>query len=665
MEHRRDLAAASASRLLALDRPRSLGVRLTPVALTGFGVLAGLFALWTFLGRVLSSDRGIDTTDEALYVLAADPPSRTASWNVPWGWHTRPLFVLVGEDIARFRTAGALIVVIGGALAAVMATRATLWLAQPVVVLGSGGRGRQPLPVLAGAGAFVGGSGALFLYADLLRTPGYNWVNLVGLTIAVGAFCGFVAEAQPATPKLLARHRWPAIVACGLFVTLPAKPSTAPIMIVVFGIAAAMTSGFLRAWWLVRWVSAWLAVVVAVAVGIGFWPWSLRRTVERTIGLPPLDRPQTVGGAISEFLTLPNRLLDAIRDFPVGVTVALSVAVVLAVASGSPRTSDRLSGCLRFVALVVCAVAALHVAAVPLPGIDVERPPRRLNLTSATTGGLVTVFGGACAVVPSWRALSSARQQWRRWVHAAAVPFVLVAAPFVFSFGSANTPYMQASMAVGFLLVASFSLAVRHAARLPITGGLAAATIVATALAMSAVTLVESRDHPYRSPPLDAMTVPVALGADGSELLVQPELAAHVGSLRSAAAEAGWNEGMPVLGVMWRWSSMEPLALAAEVPDSLMLTLFGYGGSAEWAEYNVDDLDGERWNGAWLLLTDPRVLDRGQRASVDGVLALLEPQVGRSFPNGYQCVATIDDVQLWRPADGPSPSSDVDCPRSG
>ncbi len=268
------------------------------------------------------------------------------------------------------------------------------------------------------------------------------------------------------------------------------------------------------------------------------------------------------------------------------------------------------------------------------------------------------MLGGVCTVAPSWRGLTGGRNHWRRWAQAAAVPLVLVAAPFVFGFGSANTPYPQASMAVGFLLLAAFSLAVRHAARSPVTGGLAAATILASVLAMASVTLVESRDHPYRAPPLDAMTVPMALGAHGSELMVQPELADDVESLRAAAASAGWTEGTPMLGVLWPWSSMEPLVLAAEVPDSLMLTLFRYRESAAWAEYNVADLDVERWNRAWLALDDPVVLDRVQQTDVDGVLGLLERHLGRPFPSGYECVATVDGVQLWRPAPAPSSSAD-------
>ena len=52
---------------------RRLGLWLVAVA-------AGLVLLWIVLGFILGTSRGLDMTDEGLYLLAADPPNASASW---------------------------------------------------------------------------------------------------------------------------------------------------------------------------------------------------------------------------------------------------------------------------------------------------------------------------------------------------------------------------------------------------------------------------------------------------------------------------------------------------------------------------------------------------------------------------------------------------------
>ena len=65
--------------------------------------------LWYLADWILMADRGLDLGDEALYLLAADARSPTAAFVFPFGLHTRPIYNLVGGDVAAFRTAGAVV----------------------------------------------------------------------------------------------------------------------------------------------------------------------------------------------------------------------------------------------------------------------------------------------------------------------------------------------------------------------------------------------------------------------------------------------------------------------------------------------------------------------------------------------------------------------------
>lgn len=50
--------------------------------------------------RILAVDRGLDTTDEAFYLLASGVADRNVAWNFyPFQWYTRPMLLLTGYDI--------------------------------------------------------------------------------------------------------------------------------------------------------------------------------------------------------------------------------------------------------------------------------------------------------------------------------------------------------------------------------------------------------------------------------------------------------------------------------------------------------------------------------------------------------------------------------------
>ncbi len=142
----------------------------------GLLAIAGLL-LWQVLFFVLAGDRGLDLTDEGLYLLAARPPSLSAAWGTPAGWHTAPLFRAVAYDVAPFRTLGAvLLVVSAGALG---------YLAVAV-----GQRIRETEPDRRNRserafGALLGGLSGFLHYGGLVRTPSYNWLTVLGSTLAV------------------------------------------------------------------------------------------------------------------------------------------------------------------------------------------------------------------------------------------------------------------------------------------------------------------------------------------------------------------------------------------------------------------------------------------------------------------------------------------------
>ena len=207
------LWAVLLARGLLGERISNRGAFRVALALLGAAVV-----LWPLLAWGFATDRGIGFQDEGLYLLAADPPSPTAGWVTPFGWHTAPFFEVVGHDIARFRTLGLWLLVLAGALLGHTVGRR----------IAGEGNDRAARSTRIGV-ATIGALGAPLLASGFLRTPGYNWVNLLGLMLAITGtvLASTVAADTTALWRSLRLHVAIALLALGVWFTVPAKPSSA------------------------------------------------------------------------------------------------------------------------------------------------------------------------------------------------------------------------------------------------------------------------------------------------------------------------------------------------------------------------------------------------------------------------------------------------------
>jgi hypothetical protein len=105
------------------------------------------------------------------------------------------------------------------------------------------------------------------------------------------------------------------------------------------------------------------------------------------------------------------------------------------------------------------------------------------------------------------------------------------------------------------------------------------------------------------------------------------------------------------LGLKWDWSATEPFVLGARVPDSLMLTIFGYPDPLSLLPVTMAGLDRNEWHDAWVMTTDPSTLPPADAALLRTALDRLPHHVGRTFPDDYVREVTVAGTELWRPAD--------------
>jgi len=116
-----------------------------------------------FVLLFLTSDRGLEMTDEASYLLIAQDPWGTRGHGTFFGFALHPLWQLSGEGVASFRRLGFFL---GVAMACLLARAVELR------IFDKAGQDTWFRPALYGSLLVA----SLGIYVDGIRTPSYNWL---------------------------------------------------------------------------------------------------------------------------------------------------------------------------------------------------------------------------------------------------------------------------------------------------------------------------------------------------------------------------------------------------------------------------------------------------------------------------------------------------------
>lgn len=615
-------------------------------------------SLWFVLQWILATDRGLDLTDEGLYLLAADPPSDTATWGFPSGWHTAPFFRLAGYDIANFRTLGAVILVMSGmAFGIVLSNFALLHLAKHWTVTH-----RAQLATLM-SGVFIAGLGSMFYYAGLLRTPSYNWVNLVGILIAATGQISMLSLLIRDAQQRLIQFVGPLVATSfGLFFSFPAKPSTAVFLSLAFFALLWLLCGVKKA---VVWVGVTTIVtlvMMVVAVIVGLWPRSFIDVFVNAVTFPTPLEIQQLSGAFKSLLVSPAFFaLDIYRPLFVVGTIAgivvlfaaICLTVIALLPHQPPEHSVRAIRNVRVTVIIGLLLVGLHRLNISVLGFLAEPIYRWVYFSISTVAlaliAVVWIVGNGWA--PDVEPLKAPAFKLSLLLTG-----YLVLLSFIFGFGSGHGAYRQTSLAVMFFFLAAFVLCFRiRSKKLASLTGVALLGVVALGVAS---TLVDSWKLPYRISPITSNKIPTFIGRHEAPLLLDPDLHEFLTEFRQQAEAQGWVRDTPLLGAQWRWASTIPYFLEARVPESLMLTL---SADVEIASFHLTDSTLENASETpWLLISNDRAVPEAKKSTVEALLVAIEKYLGREFPESFTCVASAADTQLWRPIEFPEESAE--CP---
>jgi len=622
--------------------------------LTLGAVLVALVGLWHVLAMILAVDRGLDLTDEGYYLLAADPQSTGGAQGVPFGWHTAPLFLAAHYDIAAFRAHGAFLLVLSGAWFGYWASRAA-W--KGIMDEGTA----SPVERRAFVAVFVllAAVGTLIFYAGLVRTPSYNWLGLFGIYIGAGGVLGLWGCSNDPDHRRarVVSFLLGATTVFGLFLTLPAKPSIAPMLFCAAALLFLLSRRSLRPLFGVG-VGLFLAPFAAARVGL--WPDNWIQVLMDTFlsEKPALLSEHGLLGAALSLLCVPSEFLADISSYGWLLLVCIGVGL-LAIALSS--IAVRHSWTPALAGILLLAGCALFISKAVNPWIVDSEPVNRWIFPAATTSNLVLLAGCLAAALAT--NLRGGGAALGRMINLLLLVGFIAVLPLIFAFGSGHGAYTQTFLAAGVLPVAgllALSAVPLRSFRLPAT-----LLVLTFSLLCAAGTLADSWRSPYRIPPITSNSESVEIGPHGATLLLSPKVAGFFREMHSEMGAQGWVAGTPLLAMLWTWSTTVPYALGATVPDSLMLTIFGYPNSAKLAKFNLERIVRHPpFDRAWIMVGDLRRLMPGKREDWKGpigtedvfqsgemleVLDAFQDATGKSLAHDYQVFETSGGVKVWRP----------------
>ena len=579
------------------------------------GVVA---ALWLLARWILMSDRGLDLSDEAIYLVEASAPESDAAFMFPAGWHTRFIFTAVGGDVAAFRTAGAVLLGLAG-----------IWVGLSSARLIGAARARQDL-FLAVAAGITGLSAAWLYYFTLLRAPGYNWVNLTGMAIVVGAalrqWARFVTPAE--TYKRWIDIALIATIGFGIVFSLAAKPTT-PIFIALSYFATTIAvAGFNRAIRALAWIVIASVLWIPVLIIVGWWDLNFIQVFWDAVQRPSMTQDQTPVQGLVNLLSLP---WFAYQDFR-GVNALPITVVAVAIAALLSNTLRPW----RHPTLLIVPLALVLGVTPYFAASSFQIWQQGWELGNLTIAILLVVIAVLLVGLGKW---DGPQPVGRFQLLVAVGGLVLLSAAF--GFGSSNTPYPMMKFAA-VLLAAGALIPLTRVTSQHLRRGIA----VLLALSMTVTTahlLIRSQVATYGSINLRLQTESVTVGAAESTLLVDEERARVMDQIRQAIQAGGGAEvrlipiGPDTLGLAF--------SSGATTPKSVVLGWFGQPGAVDLARANLARLNLDEWCDGWMLTHS--VSDE-----TDRIAALFAQFTDRQWPIDYQREVQANGFNLWAPRNG-------------
>ena len=604
-----------------------------------------VYLMWHSVKMVLSNDRGLDLTDEGLYLWAASASPGTNVYGKSWGWFTSILFRLTDADVSSFRTLGAVLLILSFCYLVVSITikQRSLFLSSTT----NAGGIVYLLTMLVTAA-----SSSLLYYNGLLRTPSYNWLALFSTSLIVASAISYLSlltngDERPTSQRHRTLFRWItlALLSLGLLMSWTAKPSL-PLMLTALLVPIFITGiGVRRSLRAIAEILLSLGLWVGFLLLVGLWPFEHIEMLWSFFVGPVLTDEHTLGSALGQFILVPKEFITQFFLLPIHAKMLYLVGLCALLLATFFFRSLKTLAILGFVLMVLSAT--LFGNGLVSKWLDIPWPVNGLVSPNTTTGVMVylAAFFLTCSQHFSLKSGSNPQKVARRLL----IGFTVACLPFVLGFGSFVGAYAMSSPSSGLLFVAAF-ITISPSLQCQRWRLLLPILVMASCVVTLIHTLILSQNVPYRIAPMASQTELIDLGLyASSQLFVERELANGIRSFQTQAEEAGFKQETPLLGMGSIWSATVGFILGTESHVVPMQTIFGFPRSIEMARYHLKDIPDSDLRKSWQIRTNPSAASDSVLAQIDEVSSIVEDRSGLNFPEDYECVASALDWQLWAP----------------
>jgi hypothetical protein len=600
------------------------------------------YALFLVAGWLIAADRGLDITDETMYLLSA---TSDATWMAPFGWHTKPLLRVCGGDIACFRSAGFTVLFAASLALTVSVFRAAF-----------GDKKVLRPPALVSQFFLAFGATLLFYTGFLSRTPSYNWVNAVGILVTAAAHVQLLGDRQRIHRFVPSGLEWAA--AAGIFFSAAGKPSSPLLLLLLFAALCAYSSSLRYSLLSAGRQVVAVGLLFVVSIIARFWPNDFASIFQHLLTAPraptALGEAQTPVGAADKLLRSLGNAVSQAWTYAVSPRFGPLLVVLALTAWLRRHIQSRLAGAVFLTTLVLVLSAVLVRITTPENLFYGSGAVFRAWIALLLAFGVIRVVGltrdRAKCSDPTLPHTSTGGCR-------ATVVLYLLALPAIFSFGSSNgLEVMFALFPLPGILVLMQLAAVED--RL-IQGAMHFALVFSVVM-IGMLSRSAALESPYRSAPIasDLRTTELL----GSKLLVEPQLAELIFTMQSDSRDAGFGPGTNLVSLDWEWQSFNPVALGATPPATMVTTQYT---DLELFRHNAKRFSNPAFlDHAWVTVTPIRQIPDGGQPAVNAVIAEFEALAGREFPESYRCVGDYGITQVWRPKTVSEPV-DINCPDRG
>jgi hypothetical protein len=589
--------------------------------------LIQLAIIFSIARRHLNFERGMDLSDESLYLIAANPSNRYDTWGWPFGWITSVMYQMSNNQIIQFRNIGLMLLLYSSYFFA--------WNFSKIIE--KGGTNAKVSLIRPFLICFVITTSSLQIYNGFLRTPGYNWLNLVSILFALGSFFKLTYLINLKSRFLFSFHI--STLALALFISFHAKPTT-PFFLMI---------GFILIWKKKFDLKQNLKIAISLLLSFQFiilfalllkiWPVDFIQRFVEIISRPGLNNRATIQFGLLQIAITPfYGAYFILRNLQFQTVLLLVVSYPL-LALVSKKNKEK-KAFLLFMALFV------SVTILSFMGMEIRDNRIHLNPVQSVDKSFLSISWFAIYLIIILPYIKKSRVREINFSKFHQTNLLLILSLIAFGFGSSSALLGKASGASIFIICLIFNaidnLVLKVDLRL-----FQYFWILSLNLVLILITYTSSTKTPYRIAPVNQQLQECSSGSIDLKIKLDSNTCAKINKIREVLTKNGFSNDLLLLNMIDPWQPGVEVLLGTEHPPSLILTIPGYKGSNAVLAYNLKQFSKLRdLKKAWLILPAP---NSKNLSSYKEVVTVLEIEIQINLIKSHQVVLENSEIEIWKP----------------